>query len=488
MKKRIWIPLVALLVVAAAVAAGALVHAGAFCDHRWQEANCTAGEICTLCGRTQGTPLGHFWQNADCENPDTCTRCGLTQGEPFCHIWKEADCTQPETCSRCYAAQGTALGHIWQAATCLTPEICTRCGELQEAARGHSWQEAGCLTPKTCISCGLTEGEPLGHTWVDATCAAPRTCTGCGLTEGDPLVHTWQEATCLAPKTCASCNLTEGETVAHHWLSVTCTRPETCRFCGLTQGSPLGHIWQDATCTSARRCSRCGGTEGTPLGHVFADSTNGTKLCRTCGRSVDTKYVAITFDDGPSGSITDTLLAGLQQRGVKATFFICGYRIRSFPHQPQKILDYGHEIGLHTDNHATLSRLDAAGIRRELEGMMSLLPAGYTPRLMRPPGGAHNATVRQVCGEMGLSVVMWSVDPRDWETNNVNTIVNKVVNGARDGSIILMHDLKSSSVRAALAAIDRLKAMGYEFVTVSDLAAIKGQQLRPGEVCYSFTG
>ena len=77
---------------------------------------------------------------------------------------------------------------------------------------------------------------------------------------------------------------------------------------------------------------------------------------------------------------------------------------------------------------------------------------------------------------------MWSVDPRDWETNNVNTIVSRILNGARDGSIILMHDLKSSSVRAALQAIDLLLGQGYEFLTVSELAALKGTQLNPGQV------
>ena len=463
-----------------------LAKAGAFCNHVWQNATCTQGEICTNCGREQESPLGHSWQNADCENPETCSRCGLTRGEALNHIWTEADCTESGTCTRCGAVGEEALGHAWQAATCLTSEVCTRCGAAGADALGHAWQDATCVAPKTCTGCGLTEGEMLEHSWQDATCVAPKTCTGCGLTEGEPLEHNWQDATCLAPKTCAGCGLTEGTIVEHRWQRVTCTRPETCRDCGLTRGEALGHIWVEATCTAARHCTRCGTTMGGALGHNFVDSGNGTKLCQTCGRSVNTKYVAITFDDGPSGNITDTLLEGLQARGVRATFFICGYRIRSFRTQPQKILDGGHEIGLHTENHATLTKLTAEGIRQELESMMELLPNGYTPRLMRPPGGAYNATVRQVCGEMGLSVVMWSVDPRDWETNHVDTIVEKVVNGAREGSIILMHDLKSSSVQAALIAIDRLQAMGYEFVTVSELAEINGRQIVAGEVYHSF--
>ena len=109
MKKRIWIPLVVLLAAACAIAAGALVQAGAFCNHSWQAATCTDAEICARCGKTQAAPLGHSWQNADCENPDICTRCGKTQGEAFGHIWQDADCENPEICAECGTAQGREL-------------------------------------------------------------------------------------------------------------------------------------------------------------------------------------------------------------------------------------------------------------------------------------------------------------------------------------------------------------------------------------------
>lgn len=347
--------------------------------------------------------------------------------------------------------------------------------------QGHTWQEAHCTAARTCTVCGETEGEPLGHEWQEATCTEAKTCTRCGNTEGQPAGHTWQGATCTSPKTCAHCGMAEGKPAGHCWQDATCT------VCGKTSGGALGHDWKAATCTTAKTCTICGATSGDPLGHDFAESTDGkTKLCNTCGETVTIKYISITFDDGPSGNITKRLLEGLEERGVKATFFICGYRIKSFPAYPQMILDGGHEIGLHTVNHATLTKLDKDGIRRELEGMLGQLPEGYQVRLMRPPGGSYNSTVKAVCLDMGLSIIMWSVDPQDWATNDVDTIVSRILRGVSEGSIILMHDLKSSSVTAALKAIDKLQALGYEFVTVSELAQIMGKTLEPGQVYYSI--
>jgi peptidoglycan/xylan/chitin deacetylase (PgdA/CDA1 family) len=464
MKKSFWILLAVILLLAVGCAKveepTQTLSACQLLGHSWQPASCEAGEVCRVCGQTQGQALGHNWQAPTCDKPETCAVCGKTREE--------------------------AVGHAWQPADCETPKTCGRCGVTEGESLGHTWQDATCDTPKSCGNCGLTEGEPAGHAWREATCTQPQTCENCGVTEGEVLAHSWRSATCMAPKTCTGCGLTEGSAVDHKWQGSTCSQPTTCVYCGKTDGEAQGHAWQSATCTQPKKCAKCGATSGSAQGHDFEDSTDGkTKLCRTCGELVTIKYVAITFDDGPSGNITKSLLEGLAARNAKATFFICGYRIRSFRSYPQLILDYGHEIGLHTDNHAYLHQLDEAGIRQELAGMLPLLPEGYQVRLMRPPGGYYDAEVKAVCMDMGLSIIMWSTDPRDWETNNVDTIVNRIVNGASHGGIILMHDLKSSSVTAALKAIDILQAQGYVFVTVSELAEIMGKTLEPGCVYYS---
>ena len=137
-------------------------------------------------------------------------------------------------------------------------------------------------------------------------------------------------------------------------------------------------------------------------------------------------------------------------------------------------------------DHAILTSLDKDGIRYQLESMMPMLPAGNSVTLMRPPGGAYNSAVKEVCAEMGLSIVLWSVDSYDWMTGSSYEVADNIVRQAHSGSIILVHDMSSSSVQGALMAIDRLKNEGYEFVTVSELAGIYGYYLAPGSVYYSL--
>ena len=475
MRKRIW------TLVATVLVLGALL----LCLGCTRETADTAGM--TQDTRTVCQIQGHQWTDADCLKPQICALCGESSGNPLGHDLLPATCTEPAVCNRCGETVGQALSHDMQVADCEHPAYCSRCDYTEAEALGHAYLPATCTEPETCTRCGMTRGEVADHVWQDATCDAPKTCSSCGQTEGEK--HDWAKATCAAPKTCIHCGRTEGGLTDHKWKKATCEKPRTCTVCGETTGEVLGHEWKAATCVAAKTCTKCGKTSGTALGHDFAPSTDGeTKTCYTCGETVKIKCVAITFDDGPSGKVTKSLLEGLAALDAKATFFICGYRIESFPKYPQYILDYGHEIGLHTYNHATLTKLDADGVRKELLSMIPLLPEGHSVTLMRPPGGAYNATTKQVCEELGMSIIMWSVDPKDWATNDVDTIVNRIVNGVSNGSIILMHDLKKSSVQAALKAIEILQGQGYEFVTVSELAAIQGKPLKPGKVYNSLHG
>lgn len=511
MNKKI---LIALLVAFAVTAVAGIVLFSLGCDHNWKPATCTKAETCTVCGETKASALGHKWSDATCTAPKTCTVCNITEGNALGHDWQGGSCTQGKVCALCGASSDSAPGHDWQGGSCTESPVCAVCGESYGSALGHDWAEATCVAPKTCRLCGVTEGQTAEHSFTPANCQAPETCKNCGITQGEPTEHNWAEATCTAPKTCLTCHQTEGEALPHDWKSATCQAPRTCNNCGLTEGDVVGHQWQkndcevpktcivcgetsgsatghewvEATCVTPKTCSICGKVSGVALGHNFITSADGSgKTCSICNETVKNKCVALTIDDGPSGDITKRLLEGLDARGARATFFICGYRIDTFPSYPQLIMDYGHEIGLHTDNHATLTRLDYNGIYKELADMYSQLPEGCNVHLMRPPGGAYNDTVKQVCQDLGLSVMLWSLDTKDWQTNDVDAIVQKIVNNAQNGSIILMHDLKSSSVDAALEAVDILQSMGYEFVTVSELAAIQGKPLEPGKVYTSLS-
>ena len=434
-----------------------LTLTGCECEHDWLDATCTQPQICTLCGETQGSARNHNWLTATCTDPMTCSRCKITQGSP--------------------------LAHKWVAATCETPKSCSDCGTTQGDQLGHTYLDATCTAPATCSRCQATEGEALEHSWLEATCEEAETCEKCGATQGEKLEHDWLEATCTEPQTCTRCGSTQGEALDHDWSKATCTSAGTCQRCGEKSGSALGHKYKDATCISPKTCTRCGKESGRANGHTFPEGvTDAEKICTVCGRSVTTKYVALTFDDGPNGDLTMKLLKGLEERGVRSTFFICGYRIKYFPTLPQTVLDYGHELGLHTYNHPNLKELSADEIRKELQSTADLLPEGYNITLMRPPGGNYNNRVKSVCEEMGLSIILWSLDTRDWATNDVDEVVNKIVKNVKDGDVILMHELKNSSIEAALKAIDILQGQGYVFVTVSELAAIQEETLEPGHV------
>ena len=200
------------------------------------------------------------------------------------------------------------------------------------------------------------------------------------------------------------------------------------------------------------------------------------------------KYIALTFDDGPSGRITNELLDGLAERDVKATFFICGYRVEQFSKTAARIAQEGHEIGVHGDRHIMFSRVSKREVCADLSSAMRKIEAavGQKPTLLRPPGGIYDLDVLRQTVCCNLPVILWSVDVQDWNRSNSSAIAADIVSQAKNGDIILMHDTKESSVKAALKVIDILKSRGFEFLTVSELAQAFSEQLTGGKAYYQF--
>ena len=194
------------------------------------------------------------------------------------------------------------------------------------------------------------------------------------------------------------------------------------------------------------------------------------------------RYVALTFDDGPSGKYTRALLDGLYDRGAKATFLLCGYRIKDYPDIAQRIFDEGHEIGYHGYSHDSMKTMSRRQIAQELMDTQALLPEGCRPAFLRPPGGFSSDGVKQVAQARGLAILHWSVDPKDWENHDKQSIEQTVLKQVRDGDIILLHDMSTASVEAALDIVDALLKEDFEFVTVSELARIRGIRTKPGAV------
>lgn len=201
------------------------------------------------------------------------------------------------------------------------------------------------------------------------------------------------------------------------------------------------------------------------------------------GNTRETKgYIALTFDDGPSGEITQQLLDGLAQRNVHATFFLCGYRIAQYPELAQRMAEDGHELGLHSDRHDYMQHMTKQEALEDLTECMGKLTeaTGVTARLFRPPGGLYSADLLEASKELGLSVIFWSVDPHDWDKNQAAQVLPYLLSHTQAGDIVLMHDLTAHSVSCAMTFIDTMCARGFEFCTVSELAALSGTSLSPG--------
>lgn len=198
--------------------------------------------------------------------------------------------------------------------------------------------------------------------------------------------------------------------------------------------------------------------------------------------------MALTFDDGP-GPRTMELLNVLAQYDAKATFFMTGTGLNNnkvdVAAVVQKMEDIGCQLGNHTMSHPQLDKMDAAGIRREIGGVNSLLSGvvGHGATILRPPYGAKNDTVRV---NAGMPLGMWSVDTLDWKTRNAQNTVNTILNTAGDGDIVLMHDIHTESIDAAIAVIPQLVARGYQLVTIEELADARGISLQNGAEYYSF--
>jgi polysaccharide deacetylase family sporulation protein PdaB len=194
------------------------------------------------------------------------------------------------------------------------------------------------------------------------------------------------------------------------------------------------------------------------------------------------KVIALTFDDGPDPVYTPQILDLLKKHHAKATFFVIGQRVKNYPEIARRIVEEGHEIGNHTYNHANLMRLRPEQIRLQIENTSRVIydVTGKYSELFRPPGGYYNETIVNSVRETGHLTVMWSwhQDTRDWSNPGTAKIVNKVLNNARGGDIVIMHDYggnRSQTVSAVAKILPELAKRDFRFVSVSQLVSIRGK-------------
>ena len=205
----------------------------------------------------------------------------------------------------------------------------------------------------------------------------------------------------------------------------------------------------------------------------------GTPPCRRyCSVRVNGPYVAMSFDDGPSATLTPKLLDILKERGIKVTFFVIGENAVQHPEILARAAAEGHEIGNHTWDHPQLTKLSDVRVQEELNKTSDVIfqATGKKPTLLRPPYGAMNPRLCHMIEEQdGMKIILWSVDPLDWKRPGSQVVSQRILAGTKPGAIILSHDIHPGTVGAMAATLDALLAKGYKFVTVSELIAMEAK-------------
>ncbi len=190
------------------------------------------------------------------------------------------------------------------------------------------------------------------------------------------------------------------------------------------------------------------------------------------------RYVALTFDDGPSPDFTATMLTTLEQTHTPATFFVVGTNVQQYPALVRREAHDGFALGIHTWDHPYMTRLTPQQREWELaataQAIHNVLGANYCLPFWRPPFDDYNDAVVAQARSLGLSTVTWDVDPRDWSAPGVKVIVDRVLSAVHSGAIILLHDGYHSRWQTAQALpliIKGLKRRGYIPVTLPVLLA-----------------
>jgi peptidoglycan/xylan/chitin deacetylase (PgdA/CDA1 family) len=190
----------------------------------------------------------------------------------------------------------------------------------------------------------------------------------------------------------------------------------------------------------------------------------------------DSSRVSLTFDDGPNPDATPRILDALGEQGVKATFFILGAHAERWPELVRRVVAEGHQIGNHGYFHRKLHLKSPHYVKRDIElGKRAIERAGgATPRLFRAPHGFRSPWVTWIAHSLGERTIGWSLGVWDSDRPGVRTIVDRTLEGAKAGSIILLHDGdgynangdRLQTAEAVPEIIAGLRRRGLDFVTL----------------------
>ncbi|KAK9692976.1 hypothetical protein K7432_014127 [Basidiobolus ranarum] len=204
--------------------------------------------------------------------------------------------------------------------------------------------------------------------------------------------------------------------------------------------------------------------------HKLAEDKGVVSKCTKAGS------FALTFDDGPDGKNTETLLDSLKGKGVKLTFFVVGQMLENAENVRilQRAYNEGHHIASHTYTHANLKKLSGEKVREEMKKTEDAIQKaiGVKPKYMRPPFGSYSSEALKVLKDMGYTVIIWNLDTLDWKTKNGPKTVNvftkalKNADSKKDSYISLEHDIVKSSTQSVNEVINAIVSKGFKVTTI----------------------
>lgn len=191
--------------------------------------------------------------------------------------------------------------------------------------------------------------------------------------------------------------------------------------------------------------------------------------------------IALTFDDGPMPE-SEKVLDALQKYGARATFFILGKNIAGNEAVLKRMVEEGHQVGAHSWSHPNFTEISQSAVMSQMTRTMGKVKeiTGYDITMMRPPYGALHRISRRPMIELGLPVILWSIDSLDWKTRSASNTVNQILSQAKNGAIVLCHDVWESTGAAMDSLIPQLMEKGYQFVTVAEMMSFRNEPLKPG--------
>jgi peptidoglycan-N-acetylglucosamine deacetylase len=191
----------------------------------------------------------------------------------------------------------------------------------------------------------------------------------------------------------------------------------------------------------------------------------------------DKKICALTFDDGPDGTVMPKILDTLKKNEVNASFFLIGNQVNAYKEVVKRADEEGNLMLNHSFTHPDLFKLSANSINKQILDTEDVIyrVTGKRPAIFRPPYGSLNDTIISASKALGYHIAIWSTDSMDWSLKEKDNIIKNVLDNIRPGEIIIMHcgADKEATADALPIIISNLKAKGYNFITLDKLLNIR---------------